>query len=261
MCTVTLVPYDDGFRLVSNRDERRNRAEAMTPTVHRLAHGAAIYPVDPVGGGTWVGVNDVGLAAALLNRTIDSSVSPDDAAPRSRGLVIPRLLGCHSLSDALETAARLDPAEYGLFRLVIVQRNVGVVLTSDGFEISLDTVTMSQPFMLTSSSLGDAVVEAPRRRLFERLLLKDGGALAAAQARFHDHQWRARPHISVRMERSDARTVSRTCVTVTSRIIELAYDQLGSGEPLVVRAFDADKGRQQAAIVSAVVPRAIRRCH
>ena len=53
-----------------NRDERRDRRAATPPAVHRLQHRTAIYPVDPVGGGTWIGVNDAGLAAALLNRTI-----------------------------------------------------------------------------------------------------------------------------------------------------------------------------------------------
>jgi len=61
------------------------------------------------------------------------------------------------------------------------------------------------------------------------------------------------------MERPDARTVSRTCITVTSHKIELRYDPLGSAEPLVVKAFEVDQmqGRQQGAIVPFVAHRAI----
>jgi hypothetical protein len=236
MCTVTIVPDEDGFRLACNRDERRDRPVAAPPTTHRLRHSIAIFPLDPVGGGTWVGVNDSGLAAALLNRTIDPAASADYAPLRSRGLITRHLLGCGSLPEALETAAGLEPSEFGLFRLVLVQRMAAVVLTSDGFSLSVDTMSASQPFMLTSSSRGDVVVEAPRRRLFERLVLRDDGAWLPAQTRFHGHRWQSRPDISVTMERPDACTVSRTFVTVTSDRIELRYDRLGPLKPLATRA-------------------------
>ena len=153
MCTVTIVPYHDGFRLVCNRDERRDRRAATPPTVHRVQHRTAIYPVDPVGGGTWIGVNDAGLAAALLNRTIDSTASPSRLPVRSRGLIIPNLLGCRSLINALDIAAGLDPTQFDLFRLALVHRMVAVVLTSSGMTLSVETMNVSRPFLLTSSSL------------------------------------------------------------------------------------------------------------
>jgi hypothetical protein len=229
MCTVTIVPYSDGFRLVSNRDERSDRPAATPPTVHQLPGMTAIYPVDPVGGGTWIGVNDAGLAAALLNRTVHSAAARDCTPPRSRGLIIPHLLNCRSLIDALEAAESVDPAQFDLFRLALVQRMAAVVVTSDGVTLSVETMGLSRPLMLTSSSLGDAVVEAPRRRRFDRLVLKKKrGAWAGAQARFHAHRWRSRGDISVTMQRPATRTVSRTCIAVTSRATCICYDPLGS---------------------------------
>jgi len=216
---------------VSNRDERRDRPAATPPTVHQLPCTTAIYPVDPVGGGTWIGVNDAGLAAALLNRTIDSAAARDCTPPRSRGLIIPHLLDCHSLIDALEMAEGFDPAQFDLFRLALVQRMAAVVLISDGVTLSIETMGLSRPLMLTSSSLGDAVVEAPRRRLFERLVSKEKkGAWVAAQSRFHAHRWRSRGDISVTMQRPATRTVSRTCIAVTSRATYIRYDPLGSAK-------------------------------
>lgn len=235
MCTVSVVPRGDGFRLVCNRDERRDRPAATPPTVHRLHHSTAIYPVDPVGRGTWVGVNDAGLAAALLNRTIDSVPSPSRLPVRSRGLIIPTLLGCRSLIDALDIAAGLNPVHFDRFRLILVRRMAAAVLTSDGLALSIETMSVSRPLMLTSSSLGDGVVQAPRRRLFERLMRQSHGACVAAQARFHAHQWPSRTEISVVMERPEARTVSRTLIDVTSDTIELRHDPLGSAAPVSVR--------------------------
>ena len=122
-----------------------------------------------------------------------------------------------------------------MFRLVVVHGMVAAVLASDGRTVSVETLGVSRPLMLTSSSLGDDLVEGPRRSLFERLVVKNDGTWLRAQARFHTHQWPSRPHVSVRMERPDARTVSRTQIDVTSQGSELCYDPLGSDEATVMR--------------------------
>jgi hypothetical protein len=113
---------------------------------------------------------------------------------------------------------------------------VAGVVSSNGLTLSVETMDISRPLMLTSSSLGDDLVEAPRRRLFERLVLKNERAWSAAQTRFHAHQWRSRADISVTMERQAARTVSRTCISVTSQASEVCYDPLDSAKLLVVKA-------------------------
>ena len=73
-----------------------------------------------------------------------------------------------------------------------------------------------RPVMFTSSSLGDAIVETPRRRLFEELVLA-GDDWLRGQFRFHRHRWDEQPEISIQMARQDAATVSRTTIDVTSR--------------------------------------------
>ena len=90
--------------------------------------------------------------------------------------------------------------------------------------------------MLTSSSLGDRFVETPRTELFERLVVRHKGDAFDGQARFHAHRWPSRGALSVTMERSDARTVSRTTISVTSWGIELRYDPMDARPPYVVQA-------------------------
>ena len=238
MCTVTIVPSGDGFRVGCNRDERRDRAAALPPAVHRLRRRTAVFPVDPAGPGTWVGVNDVGVAAALLNRTIDSAAPIDQSTRtrRSRGLIIPDLLDCTSLTDALDIGAALDPRDFDRFRLVVAQNSAAAIVTSDGAALSVERTTLSRPMMLTSSSLGDALVETPRRRLFDRLFAGEERSWLRAQSRFHCHHWPSRRDISVSMERADARTVSYTVVNVSSRAVELRYRALESAKPVAVTA-------------------------
>ena len=236
MCTVTIVPVGNGFCLGCNRDERRDRVAASLPAIHGLSHRTAIFPVDPAGPGTWVGVNDTSLAAALLNRNMNSTAPLGKSRRRSRGLIIPYLLECDSLADAVHRGAAVDPTDFDRFRLAMVQRGTVATMTSDGAELVVEVTDLARPMMLTSSSLGDAWVDRPRRRLFERVFAGEERSWVQAQRLFHRHQWRSRRDISVRMERADAKTVSQTFVSVTDSAIELRYRALESAESMWSRA-------------------------
>ena len=223
MCTVTVVPVDDGFRMAFNRDEHRDRAAALPPAVHRLGERRAIFPVDPLSGGTWIGVNDRGLVCALLNRTVDAS-APRPTSARSRGLIVPALLECDSFETTRAAVARIDPSSFDLFRLVIVHRLTVATVASDGRQLAVDTHHLSEPLLWASSGLGDDLVDAPRRALFEsRVRRRPRSEWVDAQTRFHRHRWRDRSHVSVLMNRATARTVSRTFVRVTSAGWTLRY--------------------------------------
>jgi hypothetical protein len=81
--------------------------------------------------------------------------------------------------------------------------------------------------LFTSSGLGDALVEGPRRRLFERLVLGAEDSWLDGQSRFHRHRWPGQPELSVWMERPDARTVSRSVIDVASNgEIDFFYESL-----------------------------------
>lgn len=226
MCTVTLVPAPDGVRLACNRDERRERAAALPPATHRLGDRIAVFPVDPVGGGTWIGINDAGLAVALLNRTPAEPVHPAPRPRRSRGLIVPHLLECASTAEAVARAHAIDPQDHELFRLVIVSAADGWLVTSDGVGAWCERLDVSHPVIVTSSSLGDHLVYPPRARLFHAFLRAQREDRVAAQERVHDHQWPSHPEMSVRMARADARTVSRTFVTLVPGRARMTYEDL-----------------------------------
>ena len=157
-----------------------------------------------------------------------------DCRADSRGSIVPTLLACTSIAQALKAYDALEVTRYEPFRLVMVQRSIVAVVPGDP-ALSAEVFPLVLPVMLTSSSLGDAVVEAPRRRLFERLVLAEDDWLRG-QVRFHRHQWPRRPEISVHMAREDAATVSRTTIHVTSRAIDVAYEPLAGHLPTVSAA-------------------------
>ena len=223
MCTVSIVPVFHGCRVVCNRDERRTRAAAHPPRVLPTEVSWATYPRDPESGGTWIGVNDDGLVAALLNRT--GTQNQSRVSPPSRGSFVPALLSCASIAQAMNLYDTLDVSRFEPFRIVLAHRSIVAVLTGNRTNHPAELFRLVRPVMFTSSSLGDAIVEPPRRRLFEQLVL-GGDDWLHGQFQFHRHRWAKRPEVSVHMSRQGAATVSRTTIDVTSKNVDLQYESL-----------------------------------
>jgi hypothetical protein len=225
MCTVSAIALSEGgFRLACNRDELNIRPTAQPPVLRTCGQRRAIFPVDPVSDGTWIAVNDAGLALALLNYNPRQKLDAHELARRqSRGCVIPSLLHCSDVAEGIEYTRKIDPTRLPQFRLVIVDGNDWAEVVSNGWELSrtggpFDGV----PLLFTSSGLGDELVEHPRRQLFDRMI-RTADACPQRQDAFHAHQWPQRPHLSVMMHRADARTVSKTVVNVGQDIARLVY--------------------------------------
>jgi hypothetical protein len=186
-----------------------------------------IYPIDPSSGGTWIGVNDSGLAVTILNRHPTGRASRSDRVAVSRGIIAPGLLSESDTVDAvIRSLGGLTLEDFEPFTLVAIWRQQVASLSSDGHELSLQRTWLSVPLMFTSSSLGDERVETPRRRLFEQLLGTNSSGWLEGQARFHQHQWPESPDISVEMERQDAATVSRSIIDVSEHGLRFRYEDL-----------------------------------
>lgn len=216
------------LRIVCNRDEKRTRTEALPPVCREFGERTAILPIDPLSRGTWIGVNDAGLALCLLNATVRGGRggTPHAGLLRSRGEIIPSLLDCETVNEAIDRAARLESREFPPFRLIAFSRtHVGMVASEPSGLRVLQLRPMRAPFMATSSSLGDELVEPIRSELFGEVLRESSDAFEA-QHRFHSHQWPDRRHMSVLMARPDARTVSRTIVEVRSDSVRMTYRSL-----------------------------------
>jgi uncharacterized protein with NRDE domain len=223
MCTVSLIPpvSGRGLRLVCNRDERRTRPAAWGPQLTSRRDLPVLAPVDSESLGTWIAVSGAGLVYALLNLTREGSLMPH--VPRtSRGHVIPALAGAYDYRDATRQLRLLDLEQFAPYRLLITDGLEAAVCTWDGKRLEWTEEVVRGPALLSSSSLGDALVEAPRRALFEDLLAREIDPWRA-QDRLHQHAWPDRRHLSVLMSRATAHTVSRTVVVLDDHAATMTY--------------------------------------
>jgi len=118
MCTFVILRRPDHQWPViigANRDEMIDRP-ALAPGRHWPDREEVVAGMDLLGGGSWLGVNDWGLAAAILNR--HGSLGPD-ATLRSRGELVLEALDHADAKSAADALAHLNPAAYRAFNLVV----------------------------------------------------------------------------------------------------------------------------------------------
>lgn len=126
MCLLALffqVVEDAAVVVGANREEYYQRGGEPP----RLLQGPlrAVAGVDPVAGGTWLGVNENGVLAAVTNRP--KLEMP--AQPRSRGLLVRELLGCPSAVSAVDYAlAELQQHPYAGGNFLCADASQAVVI-------------------------------------------------------------------------------------------------------------------------------------
>jgi len=212
------------MRVMCSRDELRNRPPALPPVQQTFAPTRALFPIDPISGGTWIAVNNAGLVMVLLNRNPTDTRGIVFQGKLSRGGIIPSLLHAESLSQALAYVEQIDNAPFPPFRLVLSDaRSLIDVKGGGGGSLSIQQNPFASPQMFTSSGLGDGLVEQPRRDLFTEMFSDDSKSWHSTQEAFHGHQWDDRPELSVAMEREDAMTVSVTTINVSAETVTLIY--------------------------------------
>jgi len=231
MCTVSIISLAccdpavrGGFRVVCNRDENRTRPPAAAPK-WRSVDGSStrvIWPMDLEAGGTWIGAAESGLSLCLLNLNLEPPISLRGRGKlRSRGLIIPDLLGSSCLAEAADRLREFNLRHFAPFRLIGIEpvnnERPQRVLEARWDRERLDTAWHDGlPVCFVSSGLGDSFV-LPRLDLFEETVVAPG-ATPDRQDEFHRHVWPERPEISVLMSREEARTVSLTSLEVVGSV-------------------------------------------
>jgi hypothetical protein len=131
MCTVVILrrpEHDWPVIIGANRDEMIDRP-AAPPARHWPDRPEIIAGLDRLAGGSWLGVNDWGVAAAILNRHGSLGPAPGQ---RSRGELVLEALDHPDAVAAAEALAHLDPSAYRTFNLIVADNRDGFWLRHAG---------------------------------------------------------------------------------------------------------------------------------
>jgi hypothetical protein len=239
MCTVSWLHEPGEYQLFCNRDEKLTRRQALPPRLLFSESTACIAPIDSDHGGTWIGVNEYGIALCLLNGAAARG-------PLSRGLIIPRVIGASTGREAARRLASMNLPQFSPFTLVILEPDrEATVIVWDAK--NLRTVPDAESCMpLVSSSVNLETVRRHRRREFDRRVRIAGSVSAAL---LHDfHHWHDGA-MSPCMHRADAQTVSFTRLRVSHTSVQLTYTAgapCQAGPTLSVRTRSQCLPRRQA---------------
>lgn len=165
MCTVTYIPKENGdFILTQNRDEDIKRAIA-TPPIERIINGVKhLFPIDPQGGGTWIGISENGRMVSLLN----GGSEPHEHKPpyrHSRGKVI---LDYFEYPDIHQFYESYDFNGLEPFTLLIFEDEKMFELVVNESGVNLSELDKKKPYMYSSSTLySDIRAEERRLNFFE----------------------------------------------------------------------------------------------
>ena len=155
MCTVLILlrpGHNWPVLLAANRDEMDYRP-ASPPARHWLDRPEVVAGLDHLGQGTWMGINDYGVVATILNRT--GSLGPQDGK-RSRGELPLEALEHADAQSAVEALSHLNCSAYRPFNMVIADNTKAFWLKSDGLNPKLEAFPIPAGLhMITAHDLDD----------------------------------------------------------------------------------------------------------
>jgi hypothetical protein len=166
MCTVVVLfrpDHDWPILIAANRDERRDRPWRK-PGAHWPDRPGIIAGLDERAGGSWLGINETGVVAGVLNR--QGTLGPE-AGKRSRGELVLDALDFADAGEAAVALSALDPRAYRPFNLVIADnRDALVVMHRDGTGALPIAVEPLQAGLTMVTALDADDPRSPRTRLY-----------------------------------------------------------------------------------------------
>jgi uncharacterized protein with NRDE domain len=229
MCTVVLLRrprHDWPLILGANRDEMATRPW-KPPARHWPDRAEVVAGLDVEAGGSWLGVNDAGVTAAMLNRhgTLGRA-----KGFRSRGELVLEALDHADAVEAARALKHLEPGAYRPFNMVIADNRDAFWLrhADPTGTLGLTVAPIGEGLsMLTAGELDDP--EVSRIRRYRPLFAKakapdpDGNDFSAWQALLESREAAAEDGPTGAM-----RFVTETgFATVSSAIVALAQPAHG----------------------------------
>lgn len=213
-----MVPTPDGFVVAMNRDEQLIRLIGTPPRRMRTGRRWMVAPTEPAGG-TWIGANDRGVVAALLN----FYRHPSRDGRVSRGEIVPSLLSGSDIDSCLaainrERIRRMNPFRAFLFCPGL---NAARKIVWNGRTLRIRSLPWERSHWF-SSGFDEPRASRARRSVCEAFGVDPADPQRALRMLHRSHKPVAGP-FSICMHRADAATVSLTTVAIRPDCATMRY--------------------------------------
>ena len=166
MCTVTFIPNGNCFHFTSSRDEQAGRPIALFPAFDMINGIRMLYPKDPLGGGSWIAVNENGHLAVLLNGAIKAHQT-EPPYLKSRGLVLLDLISKVSPADSFE---EIDLKGIEPFTVILFENKNLYSCKWDGRMKWVESLSYQKPHIWSSVTLYNPAAIRKRESWFHAWL-------------------------------------------------------------------------------------------
>jgi uncharacterized protein with NRDE domain len=168
LCTLVVLRrpgHDWPLILAANRDEMIDRPWQW-PARHWPDRPETVAGRDELAGGSWLGINDFGLAAGILNRTGSLGPAPGQ---RSRGELVLEALDHADAQAAADALAALEPHSYRTFNLILADNRDAFWLRHADPSGTLPVAVTPIAAGLSMIAAGDLDDDTPRLRRYRPL--------------------------------------------------------------------------------------------
>lgn len=183
MCSIVLAFKTDPerpFVMGANRDENLDRP-ALGTAIWEIDGTTILAPRDQVAGGTWIGINQKGLVAAVTNRFGESR----DPTLKSRGDLVTLALEHRSAEEARGWAKQLMAEEFNPFHLLVADLYGGfIVVGRHQSQTMVDLI----PGVYVLTERSHAGTEVPRERVFSEAFQQDLPTLSELKTLMSQHK-------------------------------------------------------------------------
>jgi uncharacterized protein with NRDE domain len=178
MCTVVILcrpGHDWPLLIAANRDEMKDRPWSA-PARHWPERPEVLAGRDDLAGGSWMGINDHGVVACVLNRR--GTLGPAKGK-RSRGELVLECLDHADASIAALALSELRPQSYRPFNMVVADHRDAFFVAHRAETAEVEVRRLPEGLtMLTAREPNDSASPriARNRALFEKAAVPDPAA-------------------------------------------------------------------------------------
>jgi hypothetical protein len=199
MCTVSFIPSGNNYFFTSSRDEHAERPLADLPELYRINGHTLLFPKDPLAGGSWIAINELGHVGVLLNGA-GKAHRHDPPYRKSRGLVLVDLIAQSSPVDTFENTEfkGIEP-----FTVILFEDKQLWSGKWDGQMKWMESLDTQKPGIWSSVTLYEPAVILKREKWFSEWLAKQTHPGTLDVIRFHQKGGDGDSSNDILMKRSD----------------------------------------------------------